>query len=310
MTDADVLTPNVVEIGWTAVQIKDALRRHHPGERQGSFVGRWTCIEEWCGIDLLALDAWQSADVIGYEVKVSRSDYRAELLEPTKRMEAVSRCTQFYFAVPKGLLKPEEVAFEEPDWSLEDFERVRCPGVPELACPGRRNSIERVGGQCYNPRVNHRGKSRGSRLISKKWPRGYSVKLPVPVVLNMGGYGGVYFEGEKIHGSFDIEQAIEHQGYQRVPCPTCGGRGYVERSRVEQDAPQLWVPKDVGLVEVDARGITVVKSAPKNKTPKSIVGEVIHPERLDPSVVNRSNRQAINDLVRWVSNRPDSRHVG
>ena len=61
-----------VQVGYTARDIKDALRLRHPAYEPGfAGVGRWTTIEEWERIDLLALDAWRSAQVIGYEVKVS-----------------------------------------------------------------------------------------------------------------------------------------------------------------------------------------------------------------------------------------------
>lgn len=300
----------VVKIGLDANDVFEALYRHHPAARDGSYVGQWTVIREWCGIDLLALNAWQPADVIGYEVKTSRGDMRSELLEPTKRMEAVSRCTQFYFAVPAGMLRPEEIVFQEPDWSLEDFVRAPCPGVSVIDRPSRRRWERSLGGRCVNPRHDHRGKSRRRAFVSRDLPKGFLVRVPMPVVLDMRGYGGVYVDGEKISGPLDYEQAIEQQGYKMVTCPTCGGKGCSDLSKVEREAPVLWVPKDVGLVEIDARGITIVKRAPKNKTPKPIVGDV---ERLrgtlDEETMNRIQRHALNDFARWVSNRPDPRHA-
>ncbi len=144
--------------------------------------GPWTCIEEWRGIDLLAFSAWSSADKfarIGYEVKVSRSDLRRELVAPEKRARNVEWCNEFYFAVPKGLLKPDEVAFEEPEWEPGDWRGDPCPGAYGRACwpwSRRKHSVEvpvpRVGGGYWNateritcPTCEGRGITREPRAL-------------------------------------------------------------------------------------------------------------------------------------------------
>lgn len=284
----------------TAEEVKEALRVLHPGTRDGSYPGRWTCLEEWCKIDLLALDAWRDAEVVGYEVKVSRSDCRAELLNPTKRMEAVSRCTRFYLAVPEGLLKPEEIAFKEPEWDLCDFERVSCPG------PLAYDHAVRHGGRCINPRGGRSGR-RSSRYgySYRHYPKGSSVMMPVPAVLQPISYSQTG-HGPKVYSNQALLDAVRDQGYQPVACPVCGGRGYVEPSRVERESPQLWVPRDVGLIEVRGTRAFVVRRAPKNELPVPIVGADSGVR--DPKVHNRVQRQRINDMIRWTSNRPDPRH--
>ncbi len=78
--------------------------------------------------------------------------------------------------------------------------------------------------------------------------------------------------------------------HEYVTCPTCGGKGTLGPSRVEQEAPTLWVPRDVGLVVVNGRGTKVVKRSPRR-------AEV---PTLDP--------MELGPLVRWVSMRPDPRH--
>jgi hypothetical protein len=78
------------------------------------------------------------------------------------------------------------------------------------------------------------------------------------------------------------------------PCPTCGGLGYLEKSRVELEAPNCWVPKDVGLVEVDGRGCRVRKPSPVRES---------------TGFVEFSDRD-LADLVRWVSSHSDPRHDG
>ena len=146
----------------TAREVKEALRARHPATAEG-MPGPWTCIEEWMNIDLLAVAAWASVRPypryarVGYEVKISRSDYKRELAKPYKRAAAVAFCHEFYFAVPHGLLKPLEVTWREP-WGFANagppFERERCPGA--------------YGSFCHEGHVTF-GKGRGTR----EWRRRY-----------------------------------------------------------------------------------------------------------------------------------------
>lgn len=309
MTSAQVK----LKIGLDATEIKDALRRRHPAESSGSYVGQWTCIEEFANIDLLALDAWQSANVVGYEVKVSRSDLRAELLNPSKRWEAASRCTQFFIVVPHGLLMPDEIAFKEPDWSFEDFDRIPCPGIPVINEFFSSGGHETSGGRCSNPRHGSRGRRRAQRYKAtdpyngKELPKGFLARVPKPTVVKPES--GMWVDGELVSSPWEIRRAIRLQGYEYIKCPACGGKGCSKLSRVEQEAPNLWIPKDVGLIEVYQSGVTsVVRNAPKNKMPKSIIALDYLESIKDPEVRNRKIRQAVADIVRWTSNRPDVRH--
>lgn len=224
----------------TAQEVKDALRRRHPATQliNGKQVpGGWTTIEEWMGIDLLAFSAHatpQSGGVrgvryprVGYEVKVSRGDLRRELLAPRKRALASKFCNAFYFAVPKGLLTDDEVAFQEPDHFDHWGNFVRTP------CPGR----------CRYD---------GDTKARIRWSR------------SKGRY---------------------------VNCHHCDGKGYASTSRVETEAPTLWVPRDVGLIEINGSVARVRKQAPVRKKVTSI----------DPG-------KEFNQLVRWISARPDPRH--
>lgn len=125
----------------TADDVKDALRKRYPGtitKNGWTTPGPFVCIEELWGIDLLAMCCWQSFSRegitsefrnpwIAHEVKVSRSDMRSELLNPHKRQDAMYQTNQFYFVTPRGLLKDEEIAFEEPEWTIADFQRTPCP---------------------------------------------------------------------------------------------------------------------------------------------------------------------------------------
>lgn len=132
-----------------AAEVKDALRRRHGIEAwvciEEAF-GGWAT--SGGGVDLLAVGVWKTAKatglvgagsgentnpIVAYEVKVSRSDFRRELYGyvpgqnagwrtrargavpgwPLKAHWALERSHYFMFAVPKGLLKDEEVERRE-----------------------------------------------------------------------------------------------------------------------------------------------------------------------------------------------------
>lgn len=231
-----------------AVEVKDALRRRHPA-RDGFAPGPWTVIEEWMGIDVLAISAWASVgrfSRVGYEVKVSRSDFRRELLRPHKRVQQVGWCNEFYLAAPSGLLKADELTYEEPEWEPGDFERVPCPA-----------RLNRSRDSCWRGKVQQ------------------------PFIGPLGAW--------QRHDGRWVEN---YRGHEDVPCQECGGKGYLELSRVEREAPMLWVPRDVGLVLVSGRGTTVVKPSPRRKT-------------VEPLTASQLGK-----MLRWVSMRPDPRHHG
>jgi len=120
--------------------VRDALRKRHPATQTmgtRTIPGPWTCIEEWRGIDLLALSAHANGSPpyrrVGYEVKISRGDYRRELVKPDKRAFALSVCHEFYFAVPAGLLRPGEVAGQRGQ--LAEGQLAMNGSVPGLWVP-------------------------------------------------------------------------------------------------------------------------------------------------------------------------------
>lgn len=274
-----------VQIGLSADDVKDALRKRHPAyEMEYAGIGRWTCLEEWHNIDLLALDAWSEGQVVGYEVKVSRSDMRSELLNPSKRAEAVAMCTRFYFAVPAGLLKPEEREFVEPEWEPSDFVRPRCTN-DACSAKGRLND---------RGFMRHYPKARGSSL------RGKDIE---GVTVFIGYHTD---SGTKEDGSTYSYQAIIN-----ACCMVCKGYGTTAKSRVELEAPMLWIPKDVGLIVVGPGGCSVLREAPQRKVTEPIIKWPYRngPSRLSPEDASRLNRSAISQLVRWTSARPDPRHA-
>lgn len=90
----------------TADEIVRALRRDHP-----DLHGEWACFVEFQRIDFFAMACWPSRryERVGYEIKVSRSDFRAEMRKPGKRRGALMLCNRFYFATPANLVHAVEV---------------------------------------------------------------------------------------------------------------------------------------------------------------------------------------------------------
>lgn len=274
--------------------MKAALYGRHPGAHPNGGPGQWTCVEEWQQIDFFALEAWGRARRIGYEVKVSRGDMRTELLKPDKRAAAVGLCTQFFFAVPRGLLRPEEIEFEQPPWEVRDFHRVACPGVPMFGPElfGARRARRAAARQLTIADVEIRRRY-GGRCLKPERRGKFAVRLPVPCVLELPSWLARRAEQTEDMWQHRIAQelryALEGKGEAWVICPTCNGRGYVKRSRVEEEAPTLWVPPDCGLVEVSGSGCRVLREAPRREA------RVL-------------SQKELADLVRWVSWRPDPRH--
>ena len=152
---------------------------------------------------------------------------------PWKRNIAKNLCHELYFAVPKGLLSEEELAFVEPeDWGVADFQRERCTRMCQPA----------------------------KMMVADYERRGFKAQVGITL------------------------DAL--QGW--IVCPECLGKKYLARSKVEREAPTLWIPRDVGLVEV-GKVCRVVKHSPVTQ-PTPLSDEQIH------------------SLMRWVSVRPDPRH--
>lgn len=257
-----------------AEDVKAALRtRHHAAGGNGAMVGEWTVLEELWGIDVLAWSAWGKTRRVGYEVKVSRSDYRREVLRPHKRRGAVNRCHEFYFAVPAGLLTREELAYREPgDFRPGDFQRVPCPGADMGGPVHQSRHPSLFARDATPPRPVY-----GGRCHKRRGERKHTVPVPIPAVWpeNTGPYSYL----------------VEGLGSTGIPCPTCGGKGYVAKSRVEAEAPTLWVPADVGLVVVHDSGTARVVRRSPTRVPEPI------------------SEYEVAKAIRWASVRPDPRHA-
>ena len=93
------------KLGMTVNFIVRSLEKRHP-------FPQWVLAEEVVldesdrRVDLLAMS---KKLVVAYEVKVNRADFLSELADSTKRAAAIDWFSQFYFAVPTGLVKPDEI---------------------------------------------------------------------------------------------------------------------------------------------------------------------------------------------------------
>jgi hypothetical protein len=268
------------KIQMSAEDVKERLRSRHPAtSSQNGHVmpGPWTTLTEYEGIDLLAISANKTPATgaqragdyswVGYEVKVSRSDYRREILDPSKRLMARMICHEFYFAVPKGLLKEDEIAYQCPDFVPGDFVREICP----KGC--RRHS---------------RHRSISSRTIGVNGKSGREETLPTVLGDEACAINPLFVDERDAPRP---PRSYEANGWVWVPCEECGGKGYKEKSRVEREAPTLFVPPDVGLVEVTGSRCNVIRKSP-----------VCPPKNLSP--------EQLGTLARWISLRPDPRHEG
>lgn len=61
--------------------------------------------------DFVAVSTWPSKGyrAIGFEIKVSRSDFLRELKKPEKRKHLEDSCAECWFVAPAGLLRAEEI---------------------------------------------------------------------------------------------------------------------------------------------------------------------------------------------------------
>lgn len=68
----------------------------------------------------------------GYEIKVSRADYLAEVRNPEKRRLGMLLCNRFTFATPAGLVRPEEVPIDTGLVWVHPYEEGRLADVEEV----------------------------------------------------------------------------------------------------------------------------------------------------------------------------------
>lgn len=97
---------------WTERDMLDLLRAKYTRPRLGTAADRYVRAEhvrlptDWYGgdalriADYLVLDTYRPQQMLGFEVKVSRSDWLTELRDPTKAEAWKRYCHRWYLAVP------------------------------------------------------------------------------------------------------------------------------------------------------------------------------------------------------------------
>ena len=242
----------------TAAFMRETLtRRHSAFHRHGSgmpILDAWTVISEWEDIDLLAISSYRHP-----EGSQRKSDY------PWVGYEV---------KVSRGDLRRE---------LLEPGKRARARRLCNefyFAVPSGLLSAEELAYE--EPQWDMAHDFNRERCSAGCVPAKHMFSRPLPEGFKAGSHV-VFIRDAEVEG----EPA---SGW--MLCAECSGRGYKAKSRVEREAPTLWVPRDVGLIEVFESGRSVVKK----KSPLTT------PPPLSP--------QLVGGLVRWVSVRPDERHRG
>lgn len=243
----------------TAAEVKDALRRRYPATQHMGYrqvPGPWTCIDELYGIDLIAFSAWSSPSPGGIAgVRYPRIAHEVKVSRSDLRRE---------------LLRPKKRAHALA-W-CNAFYLVVPKGLLT------KSELAFVEPADWDEAAFQRIPCRFSR---------YGTHTP-----EWRADPGPCLKGSREALFIGPLRQYAYRHHVRVECLGCGGRGYWQRSRVELEAPTLWVPADCGLIEVDGTGCQVTRIAP----PRKEIEHVLHAGH------------AFNDLIRWISVRPDPRH--
>lgn len=140
----------VPKIRITAHDIARAIRKKLESEKGNGRSKKWAVFEEvrfgsgFAGypnrreefseiervgsrIDVFAMCTWPSSDFLrrAYEIKVARSDLKAEFDNPDKRAPWLEVVHEFYIAAAVGLTSPEEVEDRAPECGLIVYDPTR-----------------------------------------------------------------------------------------------------------------------------------------------------------------------------------------
>lgn len=110
----------------TASMIKAALRVHFARPAYAVFyeVSNDTGAKARTWTDAIAVGVWPSTgqEIIGIEIKVSRSDWLREAKNPAKTSPMFDHCDRFYLACPSGMVPASEVP---QNWGVLHFDGTR-----------------------------------------------------------------------------------------------------------------------------------------------------------------------------------------
>jgi hypothetical protein len=106
----------------TSADLKIGLR-HNKGDGYQVFfeVGNDTGTRVTRHADAVSIGIWPSTGhtIHGYEIKVSRGDFLAEMKDPAKAMPVMQYCHRWSLLTPPGLVKVDELP---PNWGLSTYD--------------------------------------------------------------------------------------------------------------------------------------------------------------------------------------------
>lgn len=131
--------------------VLDALRSRHAPKERGGNGPEWAFVEHVRNaagfnanrtIDAMALGLWPSRgmELQGYEVKVSRADFRREIADPAKMDAFAHVLDRFWIVAPKGIVPANELPstwglLEVADDGVSIRQKVAAPLLTESRAP-------------------------------------------------------------------------------------------------------------------------------------------------------------------------------
>jgi hypothetical protein len=96
-----------------------ALRTRYP-TREYALLEQVANSTGWAGkrwADAIAVSLWPSRglEILGFEIKVSRGDWKKELADPSKAESIQKHCDRWFIVAPDGMIEPSELP---PTWGL------------------------------------------------------------------------------------------------------------------------------------------------------------------------------------------------
>lgn len=119
---------------WGAEQIEHALFAKYALPTYATFcqVANGTGVRQYRYADVITMGLWPSRGLWleGFEIKVSRSDWRRELADPGKADPIASRCDLWWIVAPRDVVPATELP---ESWGLQEWDgrafHVRKPAV-------------------------------------------------------------------------------------------------------------------------------------------------------------------------------------
>ncbi len=99
---------------WTSQALFNLLRDRYP-EKEYALLGQVRNVTGFGSrirtADAIAMSLWPSRGLLiaGFEIKISRSDWRREMVAPEKADEIAKHCDQWWVVAPDGIVPADEV---------------------------------------------------------------------------------------------------------------------------------------------------------------------------------------------------------